>query len=189
MQRHGEDSPRAPQIVFEMGVPVLGICYGQQTMVEQLGGKVEGSDHQEFGRAYVDVTKHCDITEGIWDEGAREQVWMTHGDRVTSLPDGFEVVGTSDGAPFAVIADDKRKFYGVQFHPEVVHTPHGAQLIKNFTHHVAGCKGDWTMAAFRAEAIQKIRDQVGDGKVICGLSGGVDSSVTAFFCTRPSAIN
>lgn len=174
-----KDSPRAPDGVFDLGLPILGICYGQQTMVEQLGGKVEGSDHQEFGRAYVDVKKHCAIFEGIWDEGAHEQVWMSHGDRVTALPKGFEVVGISDGAPFAAVADDDRKFYGVQFHPEVVHTPHGAELIKNFTHLVCGCSGDWTMAAFREEAIQKIRDQVGDGKVICGLSGGVDSSVTA----------
>ncbi len=174
-----KDSPRAPEVVFEMGVPLLGICYGQQTMVEQLGGKVEGSDHKEFGRAYVNVKKHCAIFEGIWSEGASEQVWMSHGDRVTQLPTGFEVVGVSDGAPFAAVADDTRKFYGVQFHPEVVHTPHGKDLLRNFTHLVCGCSGDWTMAAFREEAIAKIRAQVGDAKVICGLSGGVDSSVTA----------
>jgi len=174
-----KDSPRAPESVFKMGVPILGICYGQQTMVQQLGGKVEGSDHQEFGRAHVDVKKHCSITEGLWDEGAHEQVWMSHGDRVTALPAGFEVVGTSEGAPYAFIANDENKFYGVQFHPEVVHTPHGAELLKNFTHKVCGCAGDWTMDAFKEEAIAKIREQVGDGKVICGLSGGVDSSVTA----------
>ncbi len=174
-----QDSPRAPDFVFELGLPILGICYGQQTMVQQLGGKVEGSDHQEFGRAHVDVKKHCAIFEGIWDEGAHEQVWMSHGDRVTGLPAGFEVVGTSSGAPFAAIANDEKRFYGVQFHPEVVHTPHGAELLKNFTHLVCGCSGDWTMAAFKDEAIEKIRAQVGDGKVICGLSGGVDSSVTA----------
>ncbi|MCB1784390.1 MAG: glutamine-hydrolyzing GMP synthase [Alphaproteobacteria bacterium] len=174
-----QGSPRAPEVVFDLGVPVLGICYGQQTMVQQLGGLVEGSDHQEFGRAFVNVQKHCKIFDGMWNEGAREQVWMSHGDRVTKLPSGFEVVGISDGAPFAAIADDARRLYGVQFHPEVVHTPHGAQLLKNFTHMVCGCSGDWTMAAFRAEAISKIRNQVGDGKVICGLSGGVDSSVTA----------
>lgn len=174
-----EASPRAPDIVFTLGVPVLGICYGQQTMVQQLGGTVEGSDHQEFGRAYVDVKTHCALSEGVWDVGAHEQVWMSHGDRVTALPDGFNVVGVSEGAPFAAIADDKRHFYGVQFHPEVVHTPHGSELLKNFTHGVCGCFGDWTMAAFRTEAIRKIREQVGDGKVVCGLSGGVDSSVTA----------
>ncbi len=176
-----KNSPRAPECVFNMNVPVLGICYGQQTMVEQLGGKVEAGDHsgREFGRAYVDVGTHNSLLDGVWDKGAHEQVWMSHGDRVTALPKGFEVVGTSEGAPFAIIADESRKFYGVQFHPEVVHTPHGAELYKNFTHNICGCSGDWTMAAFKEEAIEKIRTQVGKGKVICGLSGGVDSSVTA----------
>lgn len=174
-----KDAPSAPKEIFDLNIPVLGICYGQQTMVKQLGGTVEASDHQEFGRAMVEVVEHTDLLKGIWDKGAHEQVWMSHGDRVTALPDGFHVVGQSDGAPYAFIADTKRNFYGVQFHPEVVHTPHGAELLRNFTHSVCGCKGDWTMAAFKDEAIQKIRDQVGDGKVICGLSGGVDSSVTA----------
>lgn len=174
-----ENSPRAPEAVFSLGVPVLGICYGQQTMVEQLGGKVEPGDTREFGRAYVDVVAHNALLDGVWDKGAHEQVWMSHGDRVTQLPPGFEIVGKSEGAPYAIIADESRKFYAVQFHPEVVHTPHGAELLKNFTHKVSGCSGDWTMAAFREEAIRKIRAQVGTGKVICGLSGGVDSSVTA----------
>ncbi len=177
-----EGSPRAPEGIFEMGLPIFGICYGQQTMVEQLGGKVEKGEHHgggEFGRAYVDVSGHDDLLDGVWDQGAHEQVWMSHGDRVTALPEGFEVVGTSEGAPFAFVADKSRHFYGVQFHPEVVHTPHGAQLLKNFTHNVCGCAGDWTMENFKDEAIAKIRTQVGDGKVICGLSGGVDSSVTA----------
>jgi len=173
------DTPRAPDGLFDMGLPVLGICYGQQTMVEQLGGKVEPHDQREFGRAMVTVTENCALFEGAWESGAEEQVWMSHGDRVESLPDGFDVVGTSDGAPFAAIADEDRKFYGVQFHPEVVHTPHGAALLKNFTHAVAGCGGDWTMSAFKDQEIAKVRDQVGDGKVICGLSGGVDSSVVA----------
>jgi GMP synthase (glutamine-hydrolysing) len=176
-------SPRAPEFVFKSGLPVLGICYGQQTMVTQLGGLVEAGEHaaggREFGRAYVDVTGKNALLDGVWQKGAHEQVWMSHGDRVTKLPGGFEVVGKSEGAPFAVIADEKRKYYGLMFHPEVVHTPHGAQLLKNFTHLVCGCKGDWTMNAFREEAIEKIRKQVGKGKVICGLSGGVDSSVTA----------
>ena len=175
-----EDSPRAPDCVFELGVPVFGICYGQQTMVEQLGGKVVGGQGAgEFGRANVEVIEHSDITTNVWDEGAVEQVWMSHGDHVEKLPEGFRVVAKSSGAPFAFIADSKRKFYGVQFHPEVVHTPHGKELLKNFTHNVCGCSGDWTMQNFRDEAIKKIRDQVGDGKIICGLSGGVDSSVTA----------
>ena len=173
------DTPRAPEHVFKMGVPVLGICYGEQTMVAQLGGRVESSDHKEFGRAFVDVTDDCELFHGVWETGTREQVWMSHGDRVIEIPKGFRPVATTNDAPFAAIADDERKFYGVQFHPEVVHTPHGAQLLKNFTHRVAGCSGDWTMAAFRDAAIAKIRDQVGKGRVICGLSGGVDSSVAA----------
>ncbi len=174
-----DDAPQAPAIVFEMGVPIFGICYGQQTMVKQLGGIVEAEQSREFGRAFVDVLDHSDITSNVWDKGANEQVWMSHGDHVAELPEGFKVVAKSDGAPYAFIADTKRNFYGVQFHPEVVHTLHGADLLKNFTHNVCGCSGDWTMAAFRAESIAKIRKQVGDEKVICGLSGGVDSSVTA----------
>jgi GMP synthase (glutamine-hydrolysing) len=173
------DTPRAPQSVFERRVPVLGICYGQQTMCAQLGGKVAPSDHREFGRAFLDIVGACTLFDGLWPVGAREQVWMSHGDRVVELPPGFSVVATSEGAPFAVLADDKRRFYGTMFHPEVVHTPQGGALLKNFTHKVAGCTGDWTMAAFRREAIQRIRAQVGTGKVICGLSGGVDSSVAA----------
>ncbi len=172
-------TPRAPDAVFEMGIPVLGICYGQQTMCAQLGGKVEAGDHREFGRAYVHVHDDCALFHGVWDKGAKEQVWMSHGDRVTQLPPGFRVVGTSEGAPFAAIANDDKRFYGVQFHPEVVHTPHGAALLRNFTHRVAGCTGDWTMAAFREQEIRKVREQVGKGRVICGLSGGVDSSVAA----------
>ncbi len=172
-------SPRANDVVWTLGVPVFGICYGQQTMCEQLGGKVEPGDTREFGRAFVDVKDDCALFEGVWSIGAREQVWMSHGDRVTKLPDGFRIVATSEGAPYAIIADDARRFYAVQFHPEVVHTPHGDALIRNFLFKVAGLKGDWTMAAFRAEAVARIRDQVGSAKVICGLSGGVDSSVAA----------
>jgi len=173
------ESPRAPEAVFGMGLPVLGICYGQQTMCAQLGGQVEGSDHREFGRAFVEVTASSALTEGVWEKGAREQVWMSHGDRVTALPPGFRVIAVSEGAPFAAIADDTRRFYGVQFHPEVVHTPHGTALLRNFALKVAGCRGDWTMAGFRTEAVARIRDRVGQGRVICGLSGGVDSSVAA----------
>jgi GMP synthase (glutamine-hydrolysing) len=176
---HEANSPRAPQEVFEMGVPVLGICYGFQAMCEQLGGRVTGSDHREFGRAFIEVTGESALFEGLWPKGAREQVWMSHGDRVDALPPGFRSVAVSEGAPFASTADDRRRFYGVMFHPEVVHTPQGGALLKNFTHQVAGCRGDWTMAAFRAQAVRRIREQVGKGRVICGLSGGVDSAVAA----------
>ncbi|MDE0703720.1 MAG: glutamine-hydrolyzing GMP synthase [Rhodospirillaceae bacterium] len=174
---HG--TPAAPPVVFELGLPVLGICYGEQTMVDVLGGAVESSDHREFGRATVRVEAECRLFDGVWRPGESHQVWMSHGDRVISLPAGFRVVGTSEGAPFAAVADEDRRFYGVQFHPEVVHTPSGAQLLRNFTHGIAGCAGDWSMAAFREQAIERIRAQVGRGKVICGLSGGVDSSVVA----------
>jgi GMP synthase (glutamine-hydrolysing) len=173
------EGPRAPDTVFALGVPVLGICYGQQTMCAQLGGAVEAGDHREFGRAFLEVVDGCALFDGLWNVGDREQVWMSHGDRVTRLPPGFHAVGVSDGAPFAAIADDERKFYGVQFHPEVVHTPQGTALLRNFTHRVAGCSGDWTMAAFKVRAIEQIRSQVGGKRVICGLSGGVDSSVAA----------
>jgi len=172
-------TPRAPQAVFDAEIPVLGICYGEQTMVSQLGGEVEPSNHREFGRAYVDIADNSPLFDGVWEKGSRHQVWMSHGDRVIAIPDGFRVIAQTDGGPFAAIADDARRFYAVQFHPEVVHTPDGARLIENFTHKIAGCSGDWTMAHFRAEEIAKIRAQVGDGKVICGLSGGVDSAVAA----------
>jgi GMP synthase (glutamine-hydrolysing) len=173
------DTPRAPEEIFTLGVPVLGICYGQQTMVAQLGGEVERSDQREFGRAVIDITDDCALFEGLWPKGGRQQVWMSHGDRVISLPEGFRPVATSEGAPFAAIADDARRFYGVQFHPEVMHTPDGAKVLENFTRTVAGCKGDWTMTAFRRSAVERVRRQVGSGRVICGLSGGVDSTVTA----------
>ena len=169
-------SPRATEEVFELGVPVLGICYGQQTMAAQLGGAVETSDEQEFGRAYLEQVSASPLLAGL---GSREQVWMSHGDRVSDLPEGFDVIAKSPNAPMAAVADEARQFYGVQFHPEVVHTTNGARMLRNFTHDIAGFKGDWTMAAFKGEMIQAIRDQVGDGKVICGLSGGVDSSVAA----------
>ncbi len=172
-------TPKAPDEIFTMGLPILGICYGQQTMVAQLGGKVESGHHREFGRAMVDVTGTSALFDGPWQPGAKEQVWMSHGDRVVSLPPGFTVVGTSEGAPFAAIADEARRFYAVQFHPEVVHTPHGKELYRKFVREICGCTGDWTMAAFRQEAIAKVRAQVGKGRVICGLSGGVDSAVVA----------
>ncbi len=173
------NSPRAPQKVFEMGLPVLGICYGEQLLCEQLGGKVEAGHHREFGRAILEVKEENPLFDGFWNKGARDEVWMSHGDRVTKLPDGFRVIAVSDNAPFAAIADDKRQFYGVQFHPEVAHTPRGGNLLKNFTQKIARVKPEWTMQSFRHSMIQKIRAQVGKGRVVCGLSGGVDSSVAA----------
>ncbi len=172
-------TPRALDAVYHAGLPVLGICYGEQTMMAQMGGEVEGSDRREFGRAFVDVVDDCPLFDGVWRKGNRYQVWMSHGDRVVRLAPGFRVVAVSDNAPFAAIADEKRRLYGVQFHPEVVHTPDGAKLLRNFTHRIAGCAGDWSMAAFKEQAILKVRAQVGKGRVICGLSGGVDSSVVA----------
>ncbi len=172
-------SPRAPEIVWKLGVPVLAICYGQQTMCMQLGGMVESGHHREFGRADISIMGDCDLLAGLWPQGSRQQVWMSHGDRVTKIPAGFRVVAASEGAPFALIADDARRFYATQFHPEVVHTPDGAKLISAFVHKICGLGGDWSMKAFRAAEIAKIRAQVGNGKVICGLSGGVDSSVAA----------
>ncbi len=148
-------------------------------MCAQLGGEVSLGDHQEFGHATLDVTGDCALFHGAWEQGGREQVWMSHGDRVTRLPLGFRPVASSPGAPFAAIADDARRYYGVQFHPEVVHTPHGRQLLHNFTHRVAGLQGGWSMAGFRDAQKNRIRAQVGGGRVICGLSGGVDSAVAA----------
>src|SRR5438094_1600976 len=176
---HEAGSPRAPQAIFDSGVPVLGICYGQMTMAAQLGGEVEGGHHREFGRADVEVKTASKLFDQTWSMGEKHQVWMSHGDRITKMPPGFSVAGVSPNAPFAVIQDEKRRYYGLMFHPEVVHTPDGAKLIRNFVRKVAGLTGDWTMRAFREEAIEKIRAQVGKGKVICGLSGGVDSAVAA----------
>lgn len=176
---HEEGSPRAPQAVFEAGVPVLGICYGEMTMCEQLGGKVEGGHTREFGRAEITVEKASPLLADLAPVGEEETVWMSHGDKIVAIPEGFDVVASSAGSPYAVIADETRRFYGVQFHPEVMHTPRGHQMLKNFTHGITGLKGDWTMAAYRDEKIAQIREQVGDAKVICGLSGGVDSSVAA----------
>ena len=172
-------APNVDQVVFDCGLPVLGICYGQQIMCAKLDGRVEASDHQEFGRAVLTIADDCKLFDGVWQPNEQHQVWMSHGDRVTELPKGFSVVGTSEGAPFAAIADDARNYFGMQFHPEVVHTPDGARLLANFVHGVAGCGGDWTMAAFRDAEIARVREQVGQGKVICGLSGGVDSAVAA----------
>jgi GMP synthase (glutamine-hydrolysing) len=174
-----EGAPMPPASAFSRGVPILGICYGQQVMMHVLGGKVErGHGTAEFGRAYVTPgADKLDLLDG-WFADGREQVWMSHGDHVSEIAPGFQVYGTSPNAPFAITADPARHFYAVQFHPEVHHTPKGAKLYENFVR-IAGFTGDWTMGAYRDEAIRKIREQVGDAKVICGLSGGVDSSVAA----------
>ena len=178
-----EGSPRAPQSLFDSGVPILGICYGQQVMSHQLGGTVEAGDSGEwageFGRAFLTVTEECLLFDGLWAVGERHQVWMSHGDKVTQFAPGFKIVAGSDGAPFAVIANEDRRYYGTQFHPEVIHTPDGAKLLANFVTKVCGVVGDWSMAGYRESKIAEIRAQVGDGRVICGLSGGVDSSVAA----------
>jgi len=173
------DSPRIGTKVFEQGVPVLGVCYGEQLMCDLLGGRVEAGHHREFGRAEIVIARDSPLFAGVGAVDHREPVWMSHGDRVVAIPEGFEPIATSVGAPFAAIADEARRFYGVQFHPEVAHTPQGAAILRNFTHSIAGLSGDWTMAAFKDEAIARIREQVGSGRVICGLSGGVDSSVAA----------
>ena len=171
-----DQGPSIDAKLFEMNLPVFGICYGEQLMCDLLGGKVEAGHDREFGRAVIDIVKPSPIFKGLADS---ETVWMSHGDRVTAIPEGFEVIAVSEGAPYAAIADEKRKFYAVQFHPEVVHTKRGTDMIRNFLFEIAGFTGDWSMASFRDEQVAKIRQQVGTGKVICGLSGGVDSSVAA----------
>ena len=173
------ESPRAPQVLFDSGLPLLAICYGQQTLHQQLGGKVVTSDQKEFGRAYIEIVAPSALFDGLWEVGETHQVWMSHGDRVETLAPGFQVVARSEGAPYAIATNEEAKRYSLMFHPEVVHTPDGGKLLANFARHICGCAGDWTMAAFRDAKIAEIRDQVADGKVICGLSGGVDSAVAA----------
>jgi len=174
-----DDSPRAPQHFFDAGVPILAICYGQQTMAHQLGGVVAASDNREFGRAFIEIIAESALFDGLWHVGEKHQVWMSHGDRVEQLPEGFAIVAKSEGAPYAIATDEARRFYSMMFHPEVVHTPDGGKLLANFVRHVCACAGDWTMASFRDAKIAEIREQVGKGRVICGLSGGVDSAVAA----------
>ena len=176
---HDQGSPRAPQVVFDSGLPILGICYGQQTLATQLGGTVEGGHAREFGRADVEILKNSPLFDGFWQVGNKYPVWMSHGDRVTEAPEGFEIIGTSENAPFAICVNEAKRYYTTMFHPEVVHTPDGAKLLSNFVHKIAGIKGDWSMSAYRARAVEAIREQVGDKRVICALSGGVDSSVAA----------
>jgi GMP synthase (glutamine-hydrolysing) len=172
-------SPRAPGAIFDAGLPVMAICYGQQTTAVQLGGAVEGGHAAEFGRADVEILAPSALFDGVWEQGKRYPVWMSHGDRVTRLPEGFTVKAVSENAPFAVASDEKRRIFTTMFHPEVVHTPDGAALIRNFVTSIVGARADWSMAAYREEMIAKIRAQVGQGRVICGLSGGVDSAVAA----------
>jgi len=174
-----DDSPRAPQHFFDAGIPILAICYGQQTMAHQLGGRVAPSDDREFGRAFIEIVGDSMLFDGLWKPGESHQVWMSHGDRVEALPEGFTVVARSEGAPYAVATDEARRFFSLMFHPEVVHTPDGGKLLANFVRHVCGLAGGWTMAEYRSTKIADIRAQVGQGRVICGLSGGVDSAVAA----------
>ncbi|MFC3704755.1 glutamine-hydrolyzing GMP synthase [Devosia honganensis] len=174
-----ENAPTIDPAILAANVPILGICYGQQALCVALGGEVAAGHHREFGRAEVTVHQPSELYEGVWETGSAHQVWMSHGDRVVALPEGFEVVGTSPNAPFAMIANEARRIWAVQFHPEVVHTPDGAKLYANFVHRICGIASNWTMSAYRQKMVEKIREQVGTGRVICGLSGGVDSSVAA----------
>jgi GMP synthase (glutamine-hydrolysing) len=176
---HEAESPKISRRIFDLDVPILGICYGEMAMCDALGGAVESGHQREFGRAEIHIERETPLLAGLGDIGHDETVWMSHGDKITAIPLGFEVAATSAGSPFAVIADEGRRLYGVQFHPEVAHTPRGSLILRNFTHRIAGLSGDWTMASFRDEEIERIRRQVGSGRVICGLSGGVDSSVAA----------
>jgi GMP synthase (glutamine-hydrolysing) len=175
---------RAPQAVFELGVPVLGICYGMQTMAAQLGGKVERSHKREFGFAEMRARGHSRLFEGIQDRTNAEghgllEVWMSHGDKVTALPPGFKAIGSNESTPIAAMADEPRRFYGVQFHPEVTHTLKGREIIGRFVRDICGCRGDWNMPGYVEEAVARVRAEVGQEEVILGLSGGVDSSVVA----------
>lgn len=174
-----ENAPHLPDCVIKANIPIFGICYGQQLLCHSLGGRVEGSLEREFGRAEITIKKHAPIFKDLWHQDQSYPVWMSHGDRVTKIPEDFEVIASSKHAPYAMIYSESRNIYAVQFHPEVVHTPDGAQLLKNFATQICGCAGDWTMASFKEEQIQKIREKVGDRHVVCGLSGGVDSSVAA----------
>jgi GMP synthase (glutamine-hydrolysing) len=184
MSAYEESTAKAPGAVFELGVPVLGICYGMQTMAQQLGGKVEAGKVREFGHAEVRARGHARLLDGIEDARTPEghgllKVWMSHGDKVTALPPGFTLMASTDASPIAAMADETRCFYAVQFHPEVTHTKQGTRILQRFVHEICGCAGDWSMPDYASEAVAKIREQVGREDVILGLSGGVDSSVAA----------
>ncbi|HEX5513908.1 MAG TPA: glutamine-hydrolyzing GMP synthase [Gammaproteobacteria bacterium] len=178
------EGPRAPAVVFELGVPVLGICYGMQTIAAQLGGTVESSEYKEFGYAQVRARGHSRLLRDIEDHTTPEgygllDVWMSHGDRVVELPPGFKLIASTDSCPIAGIGDDERGYYGIQFHPEVSHTPQGRRILSRFVHEICGCSGDWTPSNIIDDSIRRIREQVGSDQVLLGLSGGVDSSVVA----------
>ncbi|ACT56887.1 glutamine-hydrolyzing GMP synthase [Candidatus Liberibacter asiaticus] len=183
------DSPQIPKEILESNIPLLGICYGQQIMCQSLGGKTKNSQSREFGRAFIEIKKNCSLLKGMWEKGSKQQVWMSHGDQVEHIPEGFEVIASSDSTPFAFIADEKRKYYAVQFHPEVVHTVGGSQLIDNFVHHVAGIQDNWVMSSYHKEIVSRIKEQVGNERVICAVSGGVDSTVAAFLIYEAIGIN
>ena len=189
MSAYEESTGRAPQAVFELGVPVLGICYGMQTMAQQLGGKVEAGSVREFGYAEVRARGHTKLLEGIEDFRSPEghgmlKVWMSHGDKVVALPSGFKLMASTEACPIAAMADESRRFYAVQFHPEVTHTRQGTKILQRFVREICGLGGDWNMPDYVSEAIQKIKSQVGRDEVILGLSGGVDSSVAAALIHR-----
>ncbi|WP_339301376.1 glutamine-hydrolyzing GMP synthase [Paenibacillus sp. FSL K6-2441] len=173
---YAEDAPHIDPAVYDIGVPIFGICYGMQLMAHQLGGKVERAAKREYGKADVDFAEHSALTRGL---DSKQTVWMSHGDHVTQLPDGFVVDASTEHAPIAGFSNPDRKMYGVQFHPEVRHSVHGNEMIRNFLYDICGCEGNWSMETFIEDAVRDIRAQVGDGKVLCALSGGVDSSVVA----------
>lgn len=177
------DAPDLDERVLELGIPILGICYGLQILVHTLGGQIEAADDREYGRATLKIERDDPLFEGLSRDGD-QTVWMSHGDRVLALPEGMSVIASSGGSPFAAVRSDQKPFWGVQFHPEVVHTEGGTRILENFVHGICGCTPSWTMASFAENAIAAIRTQVGDGRAVCGLSGGVDSSVAATLVHR-----
>lgn len=176
-----QGAPRLEAEILKLGIPILGICYGMQLMAHLLEGEVERGERREYGRTLMRIANQDHLYQGMDEE---QSVWMSHGDRISSLPEGFEATARSESNPIVSMADKKRKLYGIQFHPEVIHTKHGTEILKNFLYHICQCRGDWTMAKFCEESIQKIKDDVGSDKVICALSGGVDSSVMALLVHR-----
>ena len=176
---YSNNSPKVSKELFQLNIPILGICYGQQLMCKVLGGEVDNSLHREFGRAPIKILRGSELFKNFWLKDKSYNVWMSHGDKIKKIPDGFVKIGTSKNAPFAFIADEKRKFYGVQFHPEVVHTKNGSKLLENFSKKICKIKSNWNMNSYKNQSIKNISSLVGESNVICGLSGGVDSTVTA----------